>query len=184
MTAKIKAKQNIYRRICRIIEEARHNLARSVNFEMVKAYWLIGKEIVEEEQKGEKHASYGDYIIKNLSVRLSGELGEGFSEQNLRNFRQFYLMYKDREIENLHTVRAESDKKIRYTLRSELSWSHYRILMRVEKPLARSFHEIECSSLLETLKLLSTPGMVKSIHKARKEIKEGKTYSMEEVFGG
>ena len=144
MTTKIKTEQNIYKRICRIIEEARHNLARSVNFEMVKAYWLIGKEIVEEEQKGEKHASYGDYIIKNLSVRLSGELGEGFSEQNLRNFRQFYLMYKDREIENLRTVRAESDKKIRYILRSELSWSHYRILMRVEKPLAKSFYEVEC----------------------------------------
>jgi len=54
------------------------------------------------------------------------------------------VLYKDRPPENLHTLRADSEKKILHTLRAELSWSHYRILMRVEKPEARSFYEIEC----------------------------------------
>lgn len=120
-------KENIYRRIYRIIETARHNIARSVNFEMVKAYWLIGKEIVDEEQKGNKRADYGIALLGNLSRQLTRAFGRGFDESNLRNIRHFYLTYQ-----------------IRDAVRHELSWTHYRILMRIEKPQARAFYEIEC----------------------------------------
>jgi predicted nuclease of restriction endonuclease-like (RecB) superfamily len=90
---------------------------------MVLAYWSIGREIAEEEQKGKKRADYGIYLIKLLSERLSRDFGEGFSEQSLRNMRQFYVLFK-----------------IRSTLWSELSWSHYKLLIRVEGERSRRFY--------------------------------------------
>jgi len=135
----------IYDRIRVIIENARGNIARTVNAEMVQAYWLIGREIVQEEQAGQHRADYGRQIIQNLSEHLSGQYGNGWSSSNLWHIRQFYLMYKDRKPAKLHTPRAESAKNIiLHTLRAELSWSHYRVLMRIENPQARSFYEIEC----------------------------------------
>lgn len=119
---------NIYQRIYQIIENARGNIVRAVNTQMVQAYWLIGREIVEEEQKGKDRAGYGRSLLKNLSVRLAKDFGSGFDESNLRNIRTFYLTYP-----------------IRDALRHELSWTHYRILMRVDNPQARSFYEIECA---------------------------------------
>lgn len=119
--------QGIYGRIRRIIEDARGNIARAVNTEMVTAYWQIGKVIVEEEQRGKSRAGYREEVLKKLSVRLTADFGRGFDESNLRNIRYFYLSYPKRD-----------------ALRHELSWTHYRILMRVEKPEARSFYEIEC----------------------------------------
>ncbi len=126
-TSSIKPSTGLYNRIRRIIESARGNVMRSVNFEMVQAYWLIGREIVIEEQKGKTRAEYGSRILRQLSVRLTTDFGAGFDESNLRNMRQFFLMYPKRD-----------------ALRHELSWTQYRILMRVEKPEARSFYEIEC----------------------------------------
>ncbi|MFH0772508.1 MAG: PDDEXK nuclease domain-containing protein [Candidatus Omnitrophota bacterium] len=119
--------QGIYDRIRRIIEDARGNIARAVNTEMVTAYWQIGKVIVEEEQRGKSRAGYGEEVLEKLSVRLTADFGRGFDESNLRNIRYFYLSYPKRD-----------------ALRHELSWTHYRILMRVEKPQARSFYEVEC----------------------------------------
>lgn len=120
-------KADLYSRISEIIQNARKNIGRTVDSEMVKAYWLIGKEIIEEEQKGKKRAEYGSNLIESVSERLSNNYGTGFSEQNLWNMRQFYTMYP-----------------ILSALRRELSWTQYRILMRVENPKARSFYEIEC----------------------------------------
>lgn len=117
----------IYSRICQIIESARSNIARVVNSEMAQAYWLIGREIVEEEQKGQRRAAYGTSLLQMLADRLTKDFGKGFDETNLRKIRQFYLTFP-----------------IRDALRLELSWTHYRILMRIEKPEARSFYEIEC----------------------------------------
>lgn len=122
-------KQTAYDRIRVIIEQARGNIVRRVNTEMVLAYWDIGKEIVEEEQKGRKRAGYGKAVLKQLSVKLTTEFGKGFDESNLRNIRLFYLTYPKRD-----------------AVRHELSWTHYRILMRIEKPEARSFYEIECAT--------------------------------------
>lgn len=114
-----------------ILAAARQKAATAVNFAMVEAYWLMGKRIVEEEQNGANRAQYGDRLIKHLSKGLAAEFGKGFSEANLRNFRQFYLTFQGAEI--------------RYTLCSELSWSHYRLVMRVEDPNARLYYIRECA---------------------------------------
>ncbi|EOR92772.1 Putative cytoplasmic protein [Arcticibacter svalbardensis MN12-7] len=93
---------------------------------MVEAYWLIGKRIVEQEQHGEDRAKYGEGILKELSQSLTVEFGKGFSYPNLRNFRQFYLTYRDFQD--------------CYTLCSKLTWSHNRLIMRVESEEARKFY--------------------------------------------
>lgn len=107
---------DIYARIRKIIENARGNIARSINTEMVITYWQIGKEFVEEEQRGQKRAEYGKKILENLSQKLTADFGKGFDFTNLTNMRKFYLAYP-----------------ILDALRQELSWTHYRILMCIEK---------------------------------------------------
>jgi len=116
-----------YLKIKSILEEARHNVYRHVNFVMVKAYWDIGRVIVEEEQQGKKKADYGTNLISELSARLSKDFGKGFDERNLFYMRQFYLTFPKLN-----------------ALRSELSWTHYRFLMRVENEQARNFYINEC----------------------------------------
>ena len=124
---KSKKTEGVYDRIRRIIENARWNIARAINTEMVIAYWHIGREIVKEEQRGKPRAGYGEAILKKLSNKLTGDFGRGFDESNLRNMRNFYLTYPKCD-----------------ALRHELSWTHYRVLTRVEKPQARAFYENEC----------------------------------------
>ncbi len=113
----------VYGRIRKILASARSRAVWAVNSEMVLAYWSIGREIAEEEQKGRSRADYGAYMLKSLSDRLTRDFGEGFSEQSLRNMRQFYGLFK-----------------IRSTLWSELSWSHYKLLIRVEDEKPRRFY--------------------------------------------
>jgi predicted nuclease of restriction endonuclease-like (RecB) superfamily len=96
---------------------------------MVLAYWSIGREIAEEEQEGKKRADYGAYLLRSLSERLARDFGEGFSEQSLRNMRQFYGLFK-----------------IRSTLWSELGWSHYKLLIRVEDERSRLFYGKEAAA--------------------------------------
>jgi predicted nuclease of restriction endonuclease-like (RecB) superfamily len=118
-----KVSSRFYKSVSKILHAARSKAYRAVNFAMVEAYWNIGRMIVEEEQEGRERAEYGQILIKNLSLRLTDEFGKGFSEQSLRNFRQFYL-----------------DFPIRSTLRSELTWSHYKCIIRVEMPKAREWY--------------------------------------------
>jgi len=119
--------QGVYVRIRKIIEDARGNIARAVNTEMVIAYWKIGKEIVDDEQQGKSRADYGRKLLEGIAKRLTDDFGKGFDSSNLWNMRKFYQTYP-----------------ILDALRRELSWTHYRILMRAEKPEARFFYEIEC----------------------------------------
>jgi len=225
----------VYERIRQILESAKTTVARSVNTTQVVANWLIGREIVEEEQKGVRKAGYGDQLLAELSARLVEEYGRGYSATNLRWFRQLYLCYLDlapppihhavrdelggkalpqlqgihhalsgefdeaSEISDavrrklvitqtpenlpiLHAVRGESGREIPHALHAELnagtisealsrksasvdpstighavrdqlwtpgqlhpnlSWTHYRTLLRVDKPEARAFYEIE-----------------------------------------
>ena len=118
----------IYTRIRKIIEIARGNIAHAVNTEMVVAYWHIGKEIVEAEQRGISRAGYGKKLIENLSQQLIENYGTGWSTSHLWHVRQFYLLYKDRMPANLRTRGADLKGKILHTLRAELSWNHYRTL--------------------------------------------------------
>lgn len=113
-----------------ILAQARQKAYTAVNTAMVEAYWLIGKRIVEEEQNGDKRAAYGEEILTTLSKELTREFGKGFSYANLRNFRQFYLTYPDSEI--------------CYAVRSKLTWTHHRLIMRVENPAAREYYLKEC----------------------------------------
>lgn len=120
---------NLYQRIREILESARNKVYRTANVEMVQAYWDVGREIVEEEQNGKQRADYGTYLLKELSARLTVEYGKGFDESNLRNIRKFYHVFPKRD-----------------ALRHELSWTHYRHLMRVEKDNARAFYMEEAIS--------------------------------------
>lgn len=117
---------NIASDIKAILSEARSITARSINTTMVSAYWLIGKRIVIEEQKGADKAAYGEGLLKKLSKELTSEFGNGFSYPNLRNMRLFYRTYPDSEIF--------------YTLCRELSWSHNRLIMRVQDSNARKWY--------------------------------------------
>lgn len=110
-----------------IIEQARSKVVQSVNRIMVITYWEIGKRIMEEEQKGEKRAKYGKYLLKDLSIKLTQEFGKGFDERELRWMRQFYNQFP-----------------IRDSVRPELSWTNYRLLLRVEDETARKFYLNEC----------------------------------------
>ena len=114
--------QQFYEQIKRILSEARNKVYQTANFAMVEAYWNIGKSIV-EQQGGEEKAEYGVRLIAELSKQMTTDFGKGFTVANLKNMRQFYLIFPKS-----------------YALRSELSWTHYRLLMRVENKNARQFY--------------------------------------------
>ena len=94
---------DIFSRIVSIIEEARSTVIRTVNSEMVIAYWCIGREIVEEQQAGRERALYGDNLLNKLSEKLTLKFGKGFSVTSLKYFRTCYVTYKGRTICDLFT---------------------------------------------------------------------------------
>lgn len=115
-------------KISELLKQARMTVTQAVNHTMVHTYYEIGNMIVEEEQSGNERAKYGKQILKELSIRLIKEFGRGFSQRNLEQMRQFYLIYSKAQ-----KVSAE------FTL----SWSHYLKLMRVDDEKERNFYEIE-----------------------------------------
>jgi predicted nuclease of restriction endonuclease-like (RecB) superfamily len=187
-----KKRNTLYDRVRQILESARSTVARSVNSTQVVSNWLIGREIVEEEQKGKARADYGKRLVETLSAQITREFGPGYSIQNLFYFKQFYLTYSSllsqagilhavrgelsyREpVEKLHALSGElGGARISEALRRKsqqadstlalstipyasgkgpwtpgklhpnLSWTHYRTFLRVDKPEARAFYEIE-----------------------------------------
>lgn len=154
----------LFGRVVSIVEQARGNVVRAVNTQMVQAYWLIGCEIVQELQGGEERAAYGKQMLSDLSAQLAQRYGNGFSVPNLQNFRKFYLAYNARVISTAQIQYPAGTKsegpQIQYPTGKELTssqtsqdfspqltWSHYRALMRVESIEARDFYEreaIEC----------------------------------------
>ncbi len=129
----------IYKSIVTHVHQARSNVLKSVNHEQTLAYWNIGRNIVEHEQEGENRANYGKALLDNLSKRLTEEFGKGFGVTNLKYMRQFYLTYPKRIG---HKACDESGMK---SFNSNLSWSHYRLLMREIRPEVRNFYELEAS---------------------------------------
>jgi predicted nuclease of restriction endonuclease-like (RecB) superfamily len=152
---------SLYGEIRAVLDRARSSAYRSVNLAMVQAYWQIGCLIVEHEQKGEARAEYGKAVLEEISKRLTAEFGKGYSVQNLRYMRQFYLSFGKR-----HALRSEShisdkgnvsrseflekrhpvgSELIQGLLRPELSWTHYRLLLRVENSKAREWYMNEAA---------------------------------------
>jgi len=125
-------------RVSKVLEEARKRTVRQINTVMVESYWQIGRLIIEEEQRGKERAEYGEELIKRLSNDLTKKFGRGFTTANLWNMRQFFTTYP-----KLYAVRRESEEHKLYAMRRYLNWTHFRILMRLEEPLARRFYEIE-----------------------------------------
>ena len=99
----------LYTDIKSILEQAKANAIRAVNFSMVVAYWEIGKRIVEEEQQGEGRASYGKGILKDLLKKLTIDFGEGFSAVSLENFRKFYLVFSKKSISSAVRRKLEDE---------------------------------------------------------------------------
>ncbi len=122
----MKEENNLVADIKKLLQNAQSKAYSTINFLMVETYWHIGKRIVQEEQAGNEKAEYGKYLIKALSKELCLEFGKSVSIANLKNFRQFYLTFPKFEIG--------------YTVRSQLSWSHYRAIMRVENLHARNYY--------------------------------------------
>jgi hypothetical protein len=121
----------------KIIQQARTQAYSAVNSAMVQAYWLIGRRIVKEEQGGDTRVEHGAYVIASLSGELIDEFGKGFSIQSLKNFRQFYLTFPDLPIGS--TVWSQSKPK-NSAAWSRLSWSHFKVIMRVTDPVAREWY--------------------------------------------
>lgn len=165
---------HLFDRVRVILESARINIARTVNTTQVVANWLIGREIVEEEQQGKRRAGYGAELLRELAARLKADFGSGYGVDNLELFRRFYLEYpqlvpevnSDALSRNFQTgqiseavrrnfgasvagkathitnaVRAESWQPGQ--LNPNLSWTHYRTLLRVNRAETRTFYEIE-----------------------------------------
>lgn len=156
----------LYSRVREILESARSNVARTVNTTQVIANWLIGREIVEEEQAGKKRAGYGEALLADIAARLLLGFGKGWSVRQLEYCRNFYLSYpRLLEAQNSNAVRSNSEtleRKKTNAVRAEsaatqmtdwmpgilhpnLSWTHYRILLRVGRMDARNFYEIEAA---------------------------------------
>jgi predicted nuclease of restriction endonuclease-like (RecB) superfamily len=160
---------DLFGRIAEILDQARRNVVRAVNVNMVTAYWLIGREIVQEIQGGKGRAAYGKQVLADLSRKLTERYGPGFSETNLKHFRTFYVTYPIRHpagdelpastsakprpagAESATPTATAPQLAIRHPAGDEsnpgfspqLGWSHYRALMRVESPAARAFYETE-----------------------------------------
>jgi len=98
---------DLFDRVVSILEQARANVVRSVNNNMVIAYWLIGREIVQEIQGGDERAEYGKQVIEQLSAKLTHKYGRGFSTTNLRYFRTFCTAYSNRVPEIRHIACGE-----------------------------------------------------------------------------
>lgn len=122
----------LYKEISSILRTARANVYKAVNFAMVTSYWSIGQVIVEYEQNGNERAEYGKAVLEGLSKKLTAEFEKGFDESNLRYMRLFYQTFKNCD-----------------ALRHELSWSHYRMLLRVKDETARNWYMNEAANLVK-----------------------------------
>ena len=119
----------LYKEISNILRTARTTAYKSVNFAMVTSYWSIGQVIVEDEQNGNERAECGKAVLEGLSKKLTAEFEKGFDESNLRYMRLFYQTFKNCDI-----------------LRHELSWGHYRMLLRVKDETARNWYMNEAAN--------------------------------------
>lgn len=121
------SENSLYENIRNTVAEAQHKVYATVNFVMVETYWNVGKQIYEAQGENER-AEYGAGLLKFLSDKLTEEFGKGFTVTNLRYMRQFYISFPNH-----------------HALRDKLSWTHYRMLLKVENAAAREFYLDECA---------------------------------------
>ena len=119
--------RDIYSEIKETLLLSRNQAYSAVNYAMIQAYWHIGRIIIEHEQNGSLRAEYGKSVLQEVSERLQKEFGAGFSVRNLQQMRKFYVLFPNTN-----------------ALRSQLTWTHYRALLRVENDAARKWYEEEC----------------------------------------
>ncbi|MCH4828690.1 hypothetical protein BWK60_06880 [Flavobacterium covae] len=155
--------------IKQILSQARQKTYQAINTAMVEAYWNIGRKIVEEEQNGKERAQYGKEIIKTISIELTREFGKGFSERNIRKYRQFYQTFPEIEIWP--------------TLSTKLNWSHFELIMRVQDEKARMYYLKEASENTWSVRTLdrniSTLYYYRLLSSNDKETIKGKSISEE-----
>ena len=132
MSELIKNETIFYSEISELLKQARSVAYKTFNTIMVQTYWQIGKRIVEQEQQGQYRANYGDFLITNLSRYLSDTIGKGFSEANLWNIKQFYLVFPDFDQFSTHCV-------------ENLTWTNIRLIMRLENKSEREYYIKEAS---------------------------------------
>jgi predicted nuclease of restriction endonuclease-like (RecB) superfamily len=125
----LQAVDALYSRVAGLITEARSQVRSAVNQAMVLTYWRVGQLIVEDEQGGEVRAEYGKAVLEGLAERLTAQFGKGFDITNLRHMRRFYTLFPNQD-----------------ALRRELSWTHYRLLLKVELEVARSWYMTEAAT--------------------------------------
>ncbi|MBO4751502.1 MAG: DUF1016 family protein [Bacteroidales bacterium] len=122
----IKTTDGLLSDIRSIIDNARRSAVHSVDFCRVQMYWQLGRRIFEEEQQGKQRADYGTYLIRNLATQLEPEYGSGFGVRQLERARQFYRIYP-----------------IASTLRTQLNWAQYKLLISIQDPDKREYYELE-----------------------------------------
>ena len=128
----VKEDESFFLEVEGIIEDARKAVFSGINAVQIETNWKIGKRIVEEEQGGKSRAEYGSHMIARLSAHLTAKYGVGYSERNLAEFRRFHLVF--------------ADLKILHTRVQNLTWSHFRIIMRESDPVAREWYINEASN--------------------------------------
>lgn len=139
---------SVFTDVAKIIESARKSAIRSVNSFMTAAYWLIGRRIVEFEQRGKKRATYGEELLEKLAADLGKNYGRGFGVDNLQRFRTFYVNYPPEQIyatvsRNSRTTVSSELSLNHIARRFALSWSAYVCLLRLKNEHARNFYETE-----------------------------------------
>lgn len=170
--------QALFQKIDTLIQQAKQHLKTAINLTMVYTYFEIGREIVENEQKGQARAEYGTYLLENVAEKLTAKHNKGYSVDNLKLMRRFYTVYAQDQIRETLFPQFEDYPRTSNGTRFFLSWSHYIKLMRIDSVEERHFYEIEAvqnnwalselkrqfdSSLYERLVLSSDKDKVKQL---------------------
>lgn len=129
--------KTFYKNVRAVLSDTRTSAYRAVNLAMVEAYWRIGHLIVEEEQHGNSRAEYGSGLLKYLAQRLTDDFGKGFDKREMRRIRQLYLLFPIRDV-----------------LRPELTWTHYRLLSKIENADARTWYVNEAVEIERDIRLI------------------------------
>lgn len=135
--------QDFFRSISDILEKARKNARTAVNLSMVYAYYEIGRKIIEEEQNGENRDAYSRQLLKELSIFLTRNYGKGYSAENLKLMRRFYVVYSQDQIGETVFTQFDNLPTVSTGRKFYLSWSHYLKLMRIDNVDERHFYVIE-----------------------------------------